>query len=56
VRAGLAEGLVTMALDTPLEKLCRTLFATMVRGAFGPRTGETTQVFLPPDIHLGESI
>ncbi len=56
VRAALGEGVVTMALDTPLEKLCRALFATMERAARGPVAAEATQVFLPPDLHVGESI
>ena len=56
VRAGLAEGLVTMALDTPLEKLCRTLFAMMIRAAQTRGAEAPTQVFLPPDIHFRESI
>jgi predicted ABC-type sugar transport system permease subunit len=32
-RAGLAEGLVTMVTDTPLEKLCRDVFVAMTRVA-----------------------
>ena len=55
-RAGLAEGLVTMVTDTPLEKLCRELIAMMARTfADGPpQVG--TQYFLPPDIHVAESL
>lgn len=55
-RAGLAEGLVTMVIDTPLEKLCRTLFATMVRAAQEPQAADPKLVFLPPDLHVRESI
>jgi LacI family transcriptional regulator len=55
-RAGLAEGLVTMVVDTPLEKLCSDLFATMARTSIdGPSQGGI-QHFLPPDIHIAESI
>ena len=53
-RAALAEGVVTMVLDTPLEKLCRAMFATMTRAV--AETTERVQVFLPPDIHVGESV
>lgn len=56
-RAGLAEGLVTMVIDTPLEKLCRDLFNHMARVALRPDIGaDGAQYFLPPDIHVAESI
>jgi LacI family transcriptional regulator len=55
-RAALGEGVATMVLDTPLEKLCRALFATMTRAALGQGEVERLQVFLPPDIHVGESV
>ena len=55
-RSALAEGVVTMVLDTPLEKLCRALTATMARAALGQGEVERLQVFLPPDIHVGESV
>ncbi len=55
-RAALGEGVVTMVLDTPLEKLCRALFATMTRAALGQGEVERLQVFLAPDIHFGESV
>ena len=55
-RAGLAEGLVTLVTDTPLEKLCRDLIVVMTRAATeGPPQGGI-QHFLPPDIHVAESI
>jgi LacI family transcriptional regulator len=56
-RAGLAEGHVTLVIDTPLEKLCRELIARMGRDVRGPpASGEDYQLFLPPDIHLPESV
>jgi LacI family transcriptional regulator len=55
-RAALGEGVATMVLDTPLEKLCRALYATMTRAALGPGEVDRVQVFLPPDIHVGESV
>lgn len=55
-RAGLAEGVVTLVMDTPLEKLCRTLFATMAQAAAAPDATEPRVIFLPPDIHVGESM
>ncbi len=55
-RAGLTEGLVTMVTDTPLEKLCRDLITVMAHAATnGPPPGGI-QHFLPPDIHVAESI
>lgn len=55
-RAGLAEGLVTLVTDTPLEKLCRDLIAIMTRAVTeGPPVGGI-QYFLPPDLHVAESI
>jgi LacI family transcriptional regulator len=55
-RAGLAEGLVTMVIDTPLEKLCRALLNTMASTAIGGATRGGIQHFLAPDLHLAESI
>lgn len=56
-RAGLAEGVVTMVIDTPLEKLCRELVGRMARQAQEPDlAAEGTQIFLPPDLHVAESL
>ncbi|MGV8986108.1 MAG: LacI family DNA-binding transcriptional regulator [Cypionkella sp.] len=55
-RAALTEGVVTLVLDTPLEKLCRALIVTMSRAALGPDEMERAQVFLAPDLHVGESV
>jgi LacI family transcriptional regulator len=55
-RAGLAEGLVTLVVDTPLEKLCRELIATMTRATTEARPAGGIQLFLPPDLHVAESI
>lgn len=56
-RAGLAEGVVTLVTDTPLEKLCRDLFDRMARAAQNPEgTADFGQIFLAPDIHVSESI
>ena len=55
-RTGLAEGVVTMVTDTPLEKLCRDLVEMMrlaVRDGVGPNG---IQHFLQPDLHVAESI
>ena len=54
-RAALAEGVATMVLDTPLEKLCRALMATMTNAALNPGPTDRPPLFLPPDIHVGES-
>ena len=61
-RRGLVEGQVTMVVDTPLEKLCRDLTAVMARvavqgpGAAVQGSGAAVQHFLPPDLHVGESV
>lgn len=55
-RAGLAEGLVTTVIDTPLEKLCRDLVALMARSHLAGLPEVNLQHFLPPDFHLAESI
>ena len=56
-RAGLADGVVTLVTDTPLEKLCRELFRKMVD--YIQSDSEVTdlgQLFLPPDLQVSESI
>ncbi|MES2666716.1 MAG: LacI family DNA-binding transcriptional regulator [Pseudomonadota bacterium] len=56
-RAGLAEGVVTLVTDTPLEKLCRDLVARMVAAALGrPDATPGGQYFLPPDLHVAETL
>jgi LacI family transcriptional regulator len=55
-RAGLAEGVVTMVVDTPLEKLCRDLIEQMRKVAQNGVGAQGTQHFLPPDLHVAESI
>lgn len=55
-RAALGEGVATLVLDTPLEKLCRALMATMTKAALGQGEVDRVQLFLPPDIHVGESV
>jgi LacI family transcriptional regulator len=55
-RAALAEGLITMAIATPLGPLCRELVALMahrIRNGAGEAPGQT---FLPFDIFLPENI
>lgn len=55
-RAGLAEGVVTMVIDTPLERLCRDLVQEMTAAARAEAPRAQAQTFLPPDIHVAESI
>jgi LacI family transcriptional regulator len=55
-RSGLADGVVTMVVDTPLERLCAALLAGMARAATEGAGTATAQLFLPPDLHLPESI
>lgn len=55
-RRGLRNGLVTMAIDTPLEKLCRELVARMASVVPGAPVATQAPLFLPPDIHVSESV
>ena len=55
-RGGLAEGLITLTVDTPLEKLCRDLMTIMTRAATEGRGPGGLQHFLPPDLHIAESV
>lgn len=55
-RAALAEGVALLVLDTPLEKLCAALMAMMTRAALGQGEVARVQVFLAPDLHVGESV
>lgn len=55
-RRGLRGGQVTMVIDTPLEKLCRELVARMRNVAPGSPVKDQPPLFLPPDLHLRESV
>lgn len=55
-RAALAEGLVTLVIDTPLEKLCRDLILQMIRVVSDGMPAAGIQHFLPPNLHVAESI
>ena len=56
-RAGLADGVVTLVTDTPLEKLCRELFRKMVDYIqSASEVADLGQLFLPPDLQVSESI
>ena len=52
---GLKGGQVTMVTDTPLEKLCRELVGRMV-GVSPGVVVDQAPLFLPPDIHVRESV
>ena len=54
-RVGLAEGWVTLVDATPLPALCRDLIALMAQSAAGAAGGKG-QYFLPPDLHIAESL
>ena len=56
VARGSGRGLITLTIDTPLEKLCRDLMAIMTRAATEGRGPGGVQHFLPPDLHVAESI
>jgi len=55
-RRGLRAGQVTMVIDTPLEKLCREVVARMGRITPGAAVTDLPPLFLPPDIHVRESV
>ena len=53
---GLRGGQVTLAIDTPLEKLCRDLIARMASVVPGAAVANVAPLFLPPGLHLRESV
>ncbi|OYU18123.1 MAG: LacI family transcriptional regulator [Rhodobacteraceae bacterium PARR1] len=55
-RAGLAQGWVTLVDATPLPDLCREVLALMVRSVREKGIGGAGQVFLPIQLHVGESL
>jgi LacI family transcriptional regulator len=55
-RAALAEGLITMAIATPLPELCRELVALMAHRIRHGAADAPGQTFLPFDIYLPENI
>jgi LacI family transcriptional regulator len=55
-RAGLAEGWVTLVDATPLPALSRDLIGLMARAAQSGVSGPPGQYFLPPVLHVAESI
>ena len=55
-RRGLQGGQVTLVIDTPLEKLCRDLVRRMARVVPGAAVAVSPPLFLPPDLHVCESI
>ena len=55
-RAALADGIVTMALATPLPRLCRELVELMVHAIERGAANAPGQTFLPFDIYLPENI
>ncbi|MEO9335881.1 LacI family DNA-binding transcriptional regulator [Mesorhizobium sp. SB112] len=54
-RAALAEGLLTMVIHTPRERLCREIVPLMAQ-SLKPGGSAPAQIFLPFDIHLPESV
>ena len=55
-RRGLRGGQVTMVIDTPLEKLCRDLVGRMAAVVPGAAVVNVAPLYLPPDIHVRESV
>lgn len=55
-RDGLAEGWVTLVDATPLGSLCRDLVGRMACAAETGPTGQSGQHFLPPELHIAESL
>jgi len=56
-RMGLADGTITLVINTPLEKLCAELFQRMIDAVQdGGQAADMGQIFLPPDLHAAESI
>jgi LacI family transcriptional regulator, galactose operon repressor len=55
-RAALADGVVSMAIATPLPALCQELLVLMVRAVEGKTAELPGQTFLPLEIYLPENI
>jgi LacI family transcriptional regulator len=55
-RAALADGLIVMAIATPLAELCRELVGQMLAAVRGGAAEAPGQTFLPFDIYLPENI
>lgn len=55
-RRGLRGGQVTMVIDTPLEKLCHELIGRMASVVPSAVVANVAPLFLPPDIHVRESV
>ncbi|KAA3448123.1 LacI family transcriptional regulator [Mesorhizobium sp. SARCC-RB16n] len=55
-RAALADGIITMALATPLRRLCQELMTLMARAIETGCAKTPGQTFLPFDIYLPENI
>ncbi|WP_439631305.1 LacI family DNA-binding transcriptional regulator [Shinella sp.] len=55
-KTALSEDVVTMAIHTPLQALCRELVSLMISAIGKPKTPVPGQTFLPFDIYLPENI
>jgi len=55
-RSALADGVVMMAIATPLRRLCGTLVALMAQAIEAGPAEMPGQIFLPADIYLPENI
>lgn len=55
-RAALAEGLLTMVIDTPLRPLCAELVDLMAHTLENGSAGAPGQTFVPFGVHLPESV
>lgn len=55
-RAALQDHLITAAIGTPLEKLCRALIDLMISAVRNGPSEAPGQLFLPFDIHVPESV
>ena len=55
-RAAIADGIVTLAISTPLRRLARELVALMVRAIEMGPAEVPGQIFLPFDMHVSENI
>ncbi|WP_394893787.1 LacI family DNA-binding transcriptional regulator [Mesorhizobium sp. AaZ16] len=55
-RAALADDIITMAVSTPLPRLCQELVTLMAQSISTGTTETPGQTFLPFDIHLPETI
>lgn len=55
-RPALADGLLSLVIETPLRHLCESLMTRLIRAGLGQSNEGPTDMFLPMALHLPESL